>query len=186
MPVILKTERLRFRELEDSDLDFVSSMLGDPAVMRFYPKTLTREESQAWIDRQKKRYAEQGTGLWLALDKASGRPVGQMGLVRQVVTGTPEDEIGYLLIPSCWGRGLATEGACAIRDLAFEVLGREGVISLIRPENTPSQGVAERTGLSPRSRVQYAGFETIVFSLGREDFRARSAAGLSGAKGAFS
>jgi RimJ/RimL family protein N-acetyltransferase len=172
--VIFETERLRFRELVSSDLDFVFSMLGDPRVMRFYPKVLSREESQAWIDRQRTRYREQGWGLWLAIEKATGDPVGQIGLVRQTISGGPEDEIGYLLAASAWGKGFATEGARGTRDLAFGPLGRARVISLIRPENVPSQKVALRTGLSPGMRVPFVGLEHIVFSLERDEWRAGS------------
>jgi RimJ/RimL family protein N-acetyltransferase len=37
-----------------SDLDFVTEMLADPVVMRYYPKPLTRVEAQAWIERQRR------------------------------------------------------------------------------------------------------------------------------------
>jgi RimJ/RimL family protein N-acetyltransferase len=57
----------------------------------------------------------------------------------------------------------ATEAAIASRDHAFERLGLRRVISLIRPENTPSQAVALRIGMQPERRSQHAGFEHIVF-----------------------
>jgi RimJ/RimL family protein N-acetyltransferase len=55
-----------------------------------------------------------------------------------------------------WGKGLATEAAVALREHAFRKLslpwlaeGRvERVISLIRPENHPSRGVAENIGMT--------------------------------------
>jgi len=53
---VLETERLCLRQLEPSDLDFAADMLGDTEVMRFYPARLTRDESRAWIDRQRVRY----------------------------------------------------------------------------------------------------------------------------------
>jgi len=43
------------------------------------------------------------------------------------------------------------------------------VISLIRPENTPSQRVARRLGMEATDRVQLAGLAHLVFVLARPD-----------------
>ena len=52
-----------------------------------------------------------------------------------------------------------------MRDHAFGVLGKPRVISLIRPENVPSQGVARKIGMQPEKRTQFATFDHIVFAL---------------------
>jgi RimJ/RimL family protein N-acetyltransferase len=150
------------------DLDFVAGMLADPLVMRFYPKTYSRQESEGWIRRQIDRYRDHGFGLWLAEEKDTRTPVGQVGLVRQRVDEGFADEIGYLLASPFWGQGLATEAAVATRDYAFRSGDRPRVISLIRPENVPSQAVARRVGLHPGRRTVFAGFEHLVFSLERD------------------
>ncbi len=165
---ILETPRLMIREMSLGDLDFVATMLADPEVMRYYPKCYSREEAEAWIQRQINRYAKHGHGLWLVLDKRTGQPVGQVGLLIQHVHGVDEKEVGYLIHRPFWRRGLATEAASGCRDYAFDVLGRQRVISLIRPENVPSQGVARKLGLEPEpERVRHSGFEHIVFSVSR-------------------
>ena len=169
MKQILETPRLLLREMSLTDLDFVAAMLADPEVMRFYPKCYSREEAQTWVERQIRRYARHGHGLWLVLDKATGQAVGQVGLLIQQVRGAEEKEVGYLIHRPFWRRGFATEAACACRDYAFDVLGRQRVIALIRPENIPSQGVARRLGLQPEpDRIQHSGFEHIVFSVARD------------------
>jgi RimJ/RimL family protein N-acetyltransferase len=169
MTVILETPRLILREMSLADLDFVAAMLADPEVMRYYPKCYSREEAQTWVERQMKRYARHGHGLWLVLDKASGQPVGQAGLLIQNIEGVEEKEVGYLIHRPFWRRGFATEAARACCDYAFNVLRRERVISLIRPENLPSQGVARKLGMMPGPhRVQHSGFEHLVFSVSRD------------------
>ena len=161
--VILETERLTLRELEPNDLDFLASMMADPDVSHHYDRRFSREASEQWLNRQLERYATDGHGMWLAVEKATGAPVGQVGLVIQTVENRRRPEIGWLLDRPQWGKGYATEGGAAVRDAAFSRWKYPEVISLIRPANLPSQRVAERIGLKPGPRVWFNGSEHIVF-----------------------
>jgi RimJ/RimL family protein N-acetyltransferase len=162
---ILETERLKLRELAPDDLDFMAEMLADAEVMRYYPKRLTRDLSAEWIDRQVARYKTDGYGLWLATEKPTGVKVGQIGLVKQTINGAEECEVGYLLHQNFWRRGYATEGALACRDYAFNTLHKPRVISLVRPENEPSHGVAKNLGMEIVGRAPYGGYEHLVFAV---------------------
>ena len=165
---ILETPRLILREMSLDDLDFVTTMLADPEVMRYYPKCYSREEAATWVERQINRYAKHGHGLWLVLEKGTGQPVGQVGLLIQNIGGVEEKEVACLVHRPFWRRGYATEAARACRDHAFEVFCRQRVIALIRPENVPSQGVAQKLGMTQEPcRVQHGGFEHLVFSISR-------------------
>ena len=165
--VVLASSRLDLSELVPSDLDFVAEMLADPEVMRFYPEPLTREQSFAWIERQRERYARHGHALWLVSERATGEPVGQVGLILQDVEGRPEPEIGYLVHRPYWRRGYASEAAGAVRDWAFERKGLDRVISLIRPANVPSQAVARRLGMTSGREVLFHGLPHVVFEVSR-------------------
>jgi [ribosomal protein S5]-alanine N-acetyltransferase len=168
MSPILFTPRLLLREMSPSDLDFVAPMLADPEVMPFYPKCYSRDESETWIERQRNRYARHGHGLWLVVEKATGQPVGQVGLLIQTVNGVEEKEVGYLIHRPFWRRGFATEAATACRDYALTTLDRPRVLALIRPENTPSQGVAKKLGMNREpNTVTHRGFLHWVFSIAR-------------------
>ncbi len=165
MGVILETPRLRLRGLTAGDLDFVAEMLADPEVMRFYPKRCDREESRQWIGRQLRRYADHGHGLWLVEDRRDGRALGQVGLLRQQVEGQWEPEIGYLIHRPFWKNGYATEAALGVREDAFGVRGERRVVSLIRPENLPSQAVARRLGMAPEREVSFRGLPHLLFAV---------------------
>jgi [ribosomal protein S5]-alanine N-acetyltransferase len=164
---LFHTERLSAREMSLNDLDFIASLLAHPEVMRFYPKCYSREEARGWIERQLHRYEIHGHGLWVILDRLSRKPVGQVGLLLQKVDGREEPEVGYLIHRPFWRRGYATEAALATRDYAFDVLGFPYVISLIRPDNIPSQGVARKLGMHPARTTTFADLEHVVFTVSR-------------------
>ena len=165
--MILQTSRLALREMTPDDLDFVAAMLADPEVMRFYPGTYDRAGASQWLERQRSRYAREGHALWLVAETASGQPVGQVGLVLQTVDGASTPEIGYLIHRPYWRRGFASEAALGVRAHAFGPLGYDRVISLIRPENVPSQGVARKLGMTLRGRTWHGGFEHDVWGIER-------------------
>ena len=161
--IILETERLILRELEPNDLDFLASMMADPEVSHHYDRRFSREAADEWLHRQLERYAIDGHGLWLAVEKTTGTPVGQVGLILQTVEGRKRPEIGWLLDRKQWGKGYATEAGAAVRAAAFSRWNYPEVISLIRPANTPSQRVAERLGMEAGPRVWFNGSEHIVY-----------------------
>jgi len=165
MPTVIETPRLRLREIVKDDLDFLSEMLGDPEVMRYYPQSMDRAGTQSWIERQLERYERDGFGFWLVEDAVTGEAVGQVGLLRQTVEGEVHREIAYMIHRPYQRNGFATEAATAVRDHAFEVLNLTEVVSFIRPENVPSQRVARRLGMEPRRTITRAGLSHLIWSV---------------------
>ena len=164
MKLILKTQRLVLRELTLEDLDFVAEMLAHPDVMHFWPRPFTRDEAAEWIRRQEQRYARDGFGYWLALDKATGQPIGQAGLLTQELNGVVETGIGYMLHRPFWGQGYATEAAVGCRDYAFGKLAKPRATAVVRPENLPSRRVAERIGLKFERMTTWAEMPHMLYA----------------------
>ncbi len=86
-------------------------------------------------------------GLTLAgIDKVSGRLVGDFVLILRSVEHQ-RGEVGYVLHPDFAGRGLATEGASHMLDIAFGRLGLRRVIARIDARNRASARVLSKLGM---------------------------------------
>jgi len=174
---ILETPRLLLREFTPEDADALALVLSDPQTMRYYPAPYDRAGVEQWIERNRRRYRDDGVGLWaMELTKTQDSEVqgsefhkliGDCGIILQQVDGERLYEIGYHLRRDFWGRGLATEAAIACRDWAFAHLKTERLISLIRPENLASCHVAERVGMIVWKEVNWRGLPRYVYSIER-------------------
>jgi RimJ/RimL family protein N-acetyltransferase len=170
---VLETNRLRLRRFTYEDLDETAAMLGDPETMHYYPAPKSRAESLEWIEWNLRLYAERGFGLWVLELKESGEFAGDCGLVPQDIDGGEEIEIGYHVVRRLWRRGLAGEAAAACRDYARDRLGLDRVVSIIDPENVPSQGVARSIGMELEREIVRRGRRQLLFALEFADARGR-------------
>jgi len=150
--MILKTERLSLREMRQSDFPALRMILQDAEVMYAYGRAFDDAETQAWLDKQLQRYRETGVGLWAAILKETGGMIGLCGPIVQDCDGEQVLEIGYFLQKAYWHKGYAIEAAVACKRYAFETLGASEVCSIIREDNTASQNVAKRNGMTLRKR----------------------------------
>ena len=140
------TARLRFRAMGPADLDAMAALLGDPAVMAYYPAPKTRDEAAAWIAWNEQNYARHGHGLWI-VETHDGVFVGDCGLTWQRVGDDLRLEVGYHVRRELQGRGYATEAAAACRDVARDRLGAHELVAILHPDNAASRRVAEKLGM---------------------------------------
>ena len=113
--MILETERLFLREMNMEDFDALYRVLADPDIMRHYPYTFDEDRVRRWIERNMKRYREDGFGLWAVCLKDSGEMIGDCGLTLQSINGKLLPEIGYHIRREvhrlgAGGAGIETEG----------------------------------------------------------------------------
>ncbi|HEV8044866.1 MAG TPA: GNAT family N-acetyltransferase [Rubrobacter sp.] len=141
--------------MERRRFDAYARMCADPVVMRHMRTgVMTREQTEGQISMLVRHWKERGYGLWAEEEKASGKFVGGIGLMYREdwTDGEHRVEVGWLTKRSCWGRGLATEGALESLRWGFEDLKEERVISIIHPENLASRWVAEKCGRAVRGK----------------------------------
>src|SRR5258708_18886236 len=136
------------RPLVATDAGAMNAIQSDAEHMRFYPHPFSLAESEQWIARMQERYARDGFAVLAVEDRATGEFLGNVGPMVQHVDGVDEVELGWSVTPVRARQGIATDAARAARERGFAHLPADHVISLIRPDNVPSRGVAERLGMS--------------------------------------
>jgi RimJ/RimL family protein N-acetyltransferase len=143
----LRTERLILRQWCEDDREPFAELNADPETMRHFPGTLTREQSDAFVDRTIGLIGELGWGLW-AVEVVGGAPfVGFVGL--SVPRFAPDlVEVGWRLHRDHWGNGYATEAACESLRFGFEDLRLDEIVSFTTVANAPSRRVMERIGMA--------------------------------------
>jgi RimJ/RimL family protein N-acetyltransferase len=130
----------------EEDFEQYAAMMCEAEVTRYLGDGAPLSRELAWrqLAMILGHWQLRGYGLWAVEELESGRLVGRVGFFNP--EGWPGFELGWALGREFWGRGFATEAARRALEFAFEVLGREHVISLIRPDNVASVRVAERLG----------------------------------------
>ena len=166
----LETERMILRPLTADDVDRVVPFFTDPVAMRFSLTGMRdREGIKLWLERALRRYDEDGHGFLAATLKQTGAYVGHAGLLTQEVEGQSEVEIAYSFLRSHWGRGLATEAACACRDYGFRQMGRDRLVSIIVPQNSASRRVAQKVGMHLEREAIWSNVRVLVYAMTREE-----------------
>ena len=145
--MIIETERLYLREMNQNDFNSLCEILQDKKTMYAYEGAFNDKEAQEWLDRQISRYQKWGFGLWAVILKETDKMIGQCGLTMQLWKDKEVLEIGYLFNRQFWHKGYATEAAKACKKYAFETLNAAEVCSIIRNTNISSKNVAIRNGM---------------------------------------
>jgi RimJ/RimL family protein N-acetyltransferase len=147
---MLQTRRILLRRWRDSDREPFAALNSDPRVMRFFPALLSREESDALVQRIERDFEKRGFGLFAAELSADRAFIGFIGLSVPDFEAhfTPCVEIGWRLAADCWNQGLATEGAREVLRHAFDSLRLDEIVARTVPANLASRRVMEKIGMT--------------------------------------
>jgi RimJ/RimL family protein N-acetyltransferase len=150
----LQTERLRLERFTPRHAALLLELSANPQVMRFVGAGVpwTREFAAEVAAALTEHWEAHGFGWRVAVERASGRAIGFVALnfLGEGVGGLDpgEYELGWWLEPAAWGRGLAFEGAIALKSEAFARLRAPSVIARIQPPNERSMRVAGKLGMA--------------------------------------
>ena len=142
----LATERLKLRHWRPDDSGPFARMNADPDVMRHFLGPLDREDSDALLCRIAGELDARGWGLWALEERSTGQMLGFTGLspVPFPAAFTPAVEIGWRLVHSHWGQGLATEAAGAALTFGFGELSLDEIVAFTAVGNERSRAVMRR------------------------------------------
>jgi RimJ/RimL family protein N-acetyltransferase len=133
---------------------------ADPIVMRFLDGVLSREQSDAYVDRAEAHLTDHGFCKWAVEAPGVSPFVGAVGLshVRFQASFTPAVEVAWRLNRQYWGRGYATEAAQAAIDDGFGRIGLSFIVAMTVLGNSPSMRVMERLGMTRTIEFDHLGY----------------------------
>jgi RimJ/RimL family protein N-acetyltransferase len=144
---MLETPRLRLRTWRAGDKPFFAAMCADPEVMRDLGGPITRDASEAKLERYAKAYAQRGLSRWV-VETHDGVFLGYTGVLHRPEHPLGEHyDLGWRLVRSAWGLGYATEAARAALDDAFTRANLTEILAYTSPDNPRSHAVMARLNL---------------------------------------
>jgi RimJ/RimL family protein N-acetyltransferase len=142
----LRTPRLILRRARAADADALHTVLSDPAAMRYWstPPHATIDETRAWL-------ADMITSVPPESDdfvvECEGRVIGKAGCWRL-------PEIGFILHPSAWGLGLASEAVRAVAAHVFAAYDIAEITADVDPRNAASLALLAKLGFVETGRAR--------------------------------
>lgn len=153
MTTIIETERLILRMWKKEDARSYFQINQDLKVIESLRGPLTMEQVNDFIPAVNRHHAELGYTLWAACLKETDELIGFIGLNYTDFFSkfdshfTPAVEVGWRLGSQYWGKGFATEGACASVEYGFKRCSLKEIVSFTVPANVRSIRVMEKIGL---------------------------------------
>jgi RimJ/RimL family protein N-acetyltransferase len=153
---ILKTERLRLREFNLHDSEFIIELFNSPGWLKFIGdrKVKTIAQAQYYLEHGPiKSYRENGYGLYLVVKKDDDKSIGMCGILNRDTLDHPD--IGFAFLPNYNGKGYALEIANATMIYAKEKLSIPRITAITLPQNYKSIKLLEKMGLKYHKRFVF-------------------------------
>jgi len=162
---ILETERLRLRQFDLEDADFIIELLNSPGWLEYIGDRSVRTKGQAESYLQNgplTSYQQNCFGLCMVQTKG-GKPVGMCGILKRPTLDNPD--IGFAFLPEFMGQGYAHEIASATLSYAINVLEIPKISAITLPHNTKSIKLLEKIGMKFTSSFPQEGEELLLYEI---------------------
>lgn len=137
----IETDRLKLRAWTPEDapamFEYAKSPLVGPAAGWAPHKNI--DETREYL-----QYAIEQDETWAVTLKPNGQPIGAVGLHTTGVDTVRE--LGYVLHPDFWGKGIMTEAAKAVIAFGFAELGLDAIRVTHKVANRRSKHVIQKCG----------------------------------------
>lgn len=156
---VIETERCFLREMTLDDLDALYELYQGKSITRYteglYEEREKEEEyTRAYIQNMYRFY---GYGMWIAVEKSTGKIIGRAGLNNRELHGKPSLELGYIIGEAFQNQGYGFELCQGILKFAKEGTEFEEIHCLIQKENEISIHLAEKLGFLWQEEVKIQG-----------------------------
>lgn len=156
--IIVETDRLILRTIEEGDAVEQDRLLNTPTVMARLGGVLELHQIEAKHAKGMALYAREGFSFLFMIEKATGEIVGHCG-IKQVdnplARNLGDHEIGWLVREDRWRLGYAEEAMRAVLEWAFTRICAPHVVALTSQANTPSWKLMEKLGMERRSDLDF-------------------------------
>lgn len=152
----LKTERLLLRRLQKTDANEMFFLRSNEDVLRYLGKepASSVKEAEEFIVKIDKAVDDNESVLWgIALISDPAVLIGTICLWN-FKKENYRGEIGYILHPDHWRKGIMKEAIICVLDYGFNVLKLHSVEALLSPENIASSAVLESTGFMKEAHLK--------------------------------
>ncbi len=142
----LVTERLRLRRARADDLDALHGVFREPLAMRYWSSPPHKDEAETrdWLAGMIAADPSESSDFVVEYE---GRVIGKAGCWRV-------PEIGYILHPDHWSKGLAREALAAIIPHLFETFPIPAILADVDPRNDSSLKLLLRLGFVETRRAE--------------------------------
>jgi RimJ/RimL family protein N-acetyltransferase len=145
----LETKRCIISELQPADAPFIFNLMNSPGWLKYIGDRGIKNHEDAHnyiLNGPVKSYHENGFGLYLVQEKASGEKMGLCGLLKRDLFQEPD--LGFAFLQEFTGKGFAVESAEAVMQYTREYSLWQKVLAITSAENLPSIHLLEKIGFS--------------------------------------
>jgi ribosomal-protein-alanine N-acetyltransferase len=168
----LKTQRLLLRRLDKTDANEIFFLRSNEDVLRHLGKEPANSiaEAENFIGVIDKAIDENESILWgIAFSDETSTIIGTICLWN-FKKENYRGEIGYILHPGHWRKGIMKEAINAVVSYGFNVLGMHSIEALLSPGNIASSAVLESTGFVKEAHLKESFYfkgefdDTLIYS----------------------
>lgn len=165
------------REVSLADAQALFALRSAEPVMKYVdkPKPASLQEIIDLVHRIKLDFLDSNGISWIITTQASDDAIGTIGFWR-LDKPNHRAEVGYMLHPDYWGKGMATEAMHAVLPYAFDRLGFHSIEANVNPENEPSKKLLQKLGFVQEAYFRENYFfegkflDSVIFSLLKDKY----------------
>lgn len=144
----IQTERLLLRRMTVDDANAILYLRSNDDVMKYIDRERTKsiEDAKSFLNKIDDSINSNNGIMWgIALKEEPGKLIGNIGYWR-LIKEHYRAEVGYMLHPSFWNKGIMKEALVRLIDFAFNDMNLHSIEANINPGNKASSMLLESTG----------------------------------------